>query len=42
MLARFMAAKVTILRESEDMPWGERIATVAYPDGDVAALCQTN
>jgi hypothetical protein len=26
-------AKVTVLREAEDMPWGERIASVADPEG---------
>jgi catechol 2,3-dioxygenase-like lactoylglutathione lyase family enzyme len=29
-----------ILREAEDMPWGERIATVADPEGNPVALCQ--
>lgn len=31
---------VRILREPEDMPWGERIATVADPEGNPVALCQ--
>lgn len=32
-------ANVPVLREPEDMPWGERIATVADPDGNPVALC---
>jgi lactoylglutathione lyase len=40
-LARLTDAQVTILREAEDMPWGERIATVADPEGNPVALCQT-
>ena len=31
---------VPILREPEDMPWGERIATVADTEGNPVALCQ--
>jgi lactoylglutathione lyase len=33
-------ADVPILREAENMPWGERIATVADPEGNPVALCQ--
>jgi lactoylglutathione lyase len=33
-------AAVPILRAPEDMPWGERIATVADPEGNPVALCQ--
>jgi lactoylglutathione lyase len=33
-------ADVPIMRQPEDMPWGERIATVADPDGNPVALCQ--
>jgi lactoylglutathione lyase len=33
-------ADVPIVREPEDMPWGERIATVADPEGNPVALCQ--
>lgn len=33
-------ADVPILREPEDMPWGERIATVADTEGNPVALCQ--
>ena len=29
---------VHVLREPEDMPWGERVATVADPDGNPVAL----
>jgi lactoylglutathione lyase len=30
---------VDVLRDPEDMPWGERVATVADPDGNPVALC---
>lgn len=40
-LARLTEAHVTVLRDAEDMPWGERIATVADPEGNPVALCQT-
>ena len=40
MMARLTEAKVTVLREAEDMPWGERIATLADPEGNPVALCQ--
>lgn len=33
-------AGVPVMREPEDMPWGERIATVADPDGNPISLCQ--
>ncbi len=33
-------ADVPILRDPEDMPWGERIATIADPEGNPVALCQ--
>ncbi len=33
-------ADVPILRDPEEMPWGERIATVADPEGNPIALCQ--
>jgi lactoylglutathione lyase len=39
-LAGLVDAQVTILREAEDMPWGERVATVADPEGNPVALCQ--
>jgi lactoylglutathione lyase len=32
------AEGVPVLREPEDMPWGERIATVTDPDGNPVAL----
>lgn len=37
---RLAEAKIPILREAEDMPWGERIATVSDPEGNPIALCQ--
>jgi lactoylglutathione lyase len=40
MLARLVEANVPVLRDAEDMPWGERIATVADPEGNPVALCQ--
>src|SRR5438477_13126880 len=33
-LAQLCANDVPVLREPEDMPWGERIAIVADPDGN--------
>lgn len=39
-LQRLTEARVTVLREAEDMPWGERIATVADPVGNPVAICQ--
>ena len=41
MLAQLIDANVMVLCEAEDMPWGERIATVADPEGNPVALCQT-
>jgi len=40
LVSRLRRAGVTVLREAEDMPWGERIAAVADPDGNPVALCQ--
>jgi lactoylglutathione lyase len=40
MLRQLGDAGVPILRAAEDMPWGERIATVADPEGNPVALCQ--
>lgn len=40
MVRRLSEAGVPILREPEDMPWGERIATLADPEGNPVALCQ--
>jgi lactoylglutathione lyase len=37
-LPRLRAAGVTVLREPADMPWGERMASVADPDGNPVAL----
>ena len=39
LVERLRAGGVVVLREAEDMPWGERIATVADPDGNPVALC---
>lgn len=39
-VGRLRAAGGQVLREPEDMPWGERIATVADPHGNPVALCQ--
>ncbi|HEX3824420.1 MAG TPA: VOC family protein [Mycobacteriales bacterium] len=33
---------VAVLREAEDMPWGERIASVLDPDGNPVTLCADN
>jgi predicted enzyme related to lactoylglutathione lyase len=32
------ATEVTVLREPADMPWGERLAFVGDPEGNVVAL----
>jgi lactoylglutathione lyase len=37
-VARMRDASVTILREPEDMPWGERVAYVTDPDGNPVTL----
>jgi lactoylglutathione lyase len=39
-LSRVVESDVAVLREAEDMPWGERIATIADPEGNPIALCQ--
>jgi lactoylglutathione lyase len=39
-VVQLAAAGVRVLREPELMPWGERIATVADPDGNPVALCE--
>jgi lactoylglutathione lyase len=38
--ARLAAAGVEILREPDNMPWGERVAYVADPDGNPIQLAQ--
>jgi lactoylglutathione lyase len=38
LVAALRAEGVTVLRDPADMPWGERIATVADPDGNPVAL----
>lgn len=40
-IAGLLEAGVAVLRSPEDMPWGERMATVADPEGNPIALCQT-
>lgn len=40
MFGQLVGAGVKVLREPEDMPWRERIATVADPEGNPVALCQ--
>ena len=39
-VTRLTDAHVAVVRQAEDMPWGERIATVADPEGNPVALCQ--
>ena len=39
-LGQLAGEDVPLLRSPEDMPWGERIATVADADGNPVALCQ--
>ena len=38
---RFRAGGGRVLREPADMPWGERVAYVADPDGNPVALAQS-
>ena len=33
-----LPADVTVLRDADDMPWGERIAYIADPDGNPVVL----
>jgi lactoylglutathione lyase len=40
LLGQLRELGVDVLREAEDMPWGERIATVGDPEGNPVALCQ--
>jgi lactoylglutathione lyase len=37
-VARSRAEAVQVLKDPADMPWGERIATIADPDGNPVAL----
>ena len=39
LVARLRQGGVTVLHDPEDMPWGERIASVTDPDGNPVALC---
>ena len=36
-VARLRAEEVKVLKDPADMPWGERIATIADPDGNPVA-----
>jgi lactoylglutathione lyase len=38
LLPDLRAEGVTVLRDPADMPWGERIASIADPDGNPVAL----
>ena len=38
LVGELRAEGVTVLRGSADMPWAERIATIADPDGNPVAL----
>ena len=38
LLADLRAEGVTVLRDPADMPWGERIAVIADPDGNPVSL----
>ncbi len=41
MVEELRAAGVHVLREADDMPWGERLAYVADPDGNPIALAES-
>jgi lactoylglutathione lyase len=41
MVRQLADSGVPVLRDPEDMPWGERIATVADTEGNPVALCQS-
>ena len=41
LVERFRAEGGTVLRDPADMPWGERVAYVADPDGNPVALAQS-
>jgi lactoylglutathione lyase len=38
LIPQLRAEGVAIMREPADMPWGERVATIADPDGNPVAL----
>jgi lactoylglutathione lyase len=40
MVSQLADADVPVLREPEDMPWGDRIATVADTEDNPVTLCQ--
>ena len=39
LIAQLRGLGMRVLRDPEDMPWGERIATVADTEGNPVALC---
>ncbi|HEV2373435.1 MAG TPA: VOC family protein [Streptosporangiaceae bacterium] len=39
LVSQLSAEAVPVLKEPADMPWGERIAAVADPDGNPVVLC---
>ena len=39
LVAQLRTEAVRVLKGPADMPWGERIATIADPDGNPVALC---
>jgi lactoylglutathione lyase len=39
LVAQLRAEAVGVLKGPADMPWGERIATTADPDGNPVTLC---
>jgi lactoylglutathione lyase len=39
LLARLREQGVPVLRDAEEMPWGERMASVSDPEGNPVALC---
>ncbi len=40
-LVEQLRSETAVLREAQDMPWGERVAYVADPDGNPVALAGT-
>ncbi|MGI8563495.1 MAG: VOC family protein [Candidatus Dormibacter sp.] len=40
LVARLRHQGTTVLREAEDMPWGERVAYVTDPDGNPVGLAR--
>jgi len=42
LLPDLRAEGITVLRDPADMSWGERIASIADPDGNPVTLCQAH